>query len=275
MTTAVPSGAVNHPQARYDRINPRVGVVHSIGSGTSLYGNLSSTYEPPTNFELEDNVAGGSAVLKAMHGTVAEFGLRGGRSSAAGGSVDWDIALYRAQIDDEILSVDDPLAPGTSLSTNVDRTVHAGIEAIFRSAHRLGNRGGLIEPLVTLTLNDFAFDGDAVYGNNDLPAAPNYFVRGELIFRTSGGYFVGPTVDRVGKRWADFANTYRVEAHTLLGLRAGLTRGKWRAFADVRNVTDEAYVVSHSVRNRAAAGDAILNPGEPLSAYIGFEISLD
>jgi hypothetical protein len=33
--------------------------------------------------------------------------------------------------DGEILSLDDPLAPGTSLSANIDATVHAGIEAVL------------------------------------------------------------------------------------------------------------------------------------------------
>jgi hypothetical protein len=77
---------------------------------------------------------------------------------------------------------------------------------------------------------------------------------------------IGPTVDRVGKRWADFENWYCIDAHTLLGLRAGWANDRWRAYADIRNLTDEKYVVSHAVRNVASPGDAVLNAGEPLSA---------
>ena len=270
VTADVPHDGVNHPFADYDRINPRIGIIRSIGGSANLYANLSSVYEPPTNFQLEDNVAGNGATLAAMEGTVAEIGMRGGPGT---GGFDWDVSLYRAEIDDEILSVDDPQASGTSLVTNIDRTIHAGIEAMFRSTHRLGD--GRLEPLVTLTVNDFSFDGDAVYGDNDLPAAPDWFARGELIWRGNGGYFAGPTFDRVGERWADFANTYRVDAYTLLGLRGGFTRDKWRAWADVHNVTDEDHVAYHHVRDVAAPDDAILFPGEPMSVYVGFEISLD
>jgi len=273
LTADVPPGGVNHPVADYDRINPRVGIIQSIGASANLYANLSGVYEPPTNFQLEDNVAGNGATLAAMEGTVAEIGVRGGPGTGAFGSFDWDVSIYRAEIDDEILSVDDPLAPGTSLATNVDRTIHAGVEAMFRSTHRLG--GGRLEPLVTLTVNDFAFDGDSVYGDNELPAAPDWFARGELIYRASGGYFVGPTFDRVGERWADFANRYRVDSYTLLGLRGGFERGKWSAWVDVHNLTDEDYVAYHYVRDVAAPDDAILFPGEPRSVYVGFEISLD
>jgi iron complex outermembrane receptor protein len=273
MEADVPPGAVDHPRADYDRINPRIGVIHSIGGTASLYANLSSLYEPPTNFQLEDNVAGGNATLEAMHGTVVELGFRGGPGTGETGSVDWDVSFYRAEIDDEILSVDDPLAPGTSLATNVERTIHAGIEAVFRSTHRFGE--GRLEPLVTFTANDFVFDSDAFHGDNELPAAPDWFARGELIYRSAGGYFLGPTFERVGERWADFANTYRVDGYTLLGLRTGFASGKWRAWLDVHNLTDEDYVAYHYVRDVAAPDAAILFPGEPLSVYVGFEMSLD
>jgi len=272
-STAVPSGVQTNPNASYQRLNPRVGVVRALGDGASLYGNLSRLFEPPTNFELEDNVAGGNATLAPMRGGVVEIGTRGERSAGGSSRFAWDVSLYYAEIDDEILSVEDPGAPGTSLVTNVDRTVHAGVEALIRASLAAG--AGTLEPLVSVTVNDFGFDGDPAYGDNELPAAPDYFVRGELIYRRPAGYFVGPTFERVGRRWADFANTYRVESHTLVGLRAGWSNERWRAYADLRNLTDEAYVASHSVRNAASAGDAILNPGEPLSAYFGVEVRLD
>jgi iron complex outermembrane receptor protein len=274
MTIPVPSGSVSHPEASYDRINPRFGVIHALGTGLTLYGNLSSLYEPPTTFQLADNVTGGDATLKAMQGTVLELGLRG-QGGGGNGSFNWDVAVYRAGIDDEILSIDDPMAPGTSLSTNIDKTRHAGIEAIFRSSHRIGSRGGLLEPLVSMTLNDFAFDGDAVYGSNELPGAPDYFVKGELIYRSTHGFFVGPTFDYVGQRWADFSNSYRIEAYTLLGLRGGYARDRWRTFVDIRNLNDKDYVAYHSVRDVAAPDTAVLFRGEPLSAYVGFEFLLD
>jgi iron complex outermembrane receptor protein len=235
---------------------------------------LSRLFEPPTSFELEDNVAGGSATLSPMRGTVIEIGSRGERDLTAASSLSWDVSLYHAAIDDEILSVDDPAAPGTSLATNVDETVHAGVEAFASGSFALRGGRGVLEPLVSVTLNDFRFDGHAVYGDNDLPAAPEFLLRGEVMYRGASGFFVGPTFDRVGARWADFANTYRIPSHTLVGLRGGWSGGKWQAFAELRNVTDERYVVSHSVRNVAGPGDAILNPGEPRSAYFGVSFAL-
>src|SRR5690606_34830117 len=185
---------VRRPRARYERISPRVGVLKGLGNGATLYGNLSRLFEPPTNYELEDNAAGGDATLDAMTGTVVEIGAR--RAAGADAPLLWDVSLYYAEIDDEILAVEDPAAPGTSLVTNVERTIHAGLEAVVGASLPIGS-GALIEPTLSVTINEFRFDGDSTYGRNELPAAPKYFARGELLYRSPAGWYLGPTLDVV------------------------------------------------------------------------------
>lgn len=266
--TDVGSDSLRNPNDDYSRVNPRIGLLYRPNEAMNLYGNISGLFEAPTNFELEDNVVGGSATLNPMKGTVVEFGARGGGELGSRGTWSWDVSYYYAQIEDEILSVEDPNALGTSLVTNVDDTVHSGIEALLRAQLQLsGSR--TLEPLLSLALNDFSFDNDVVYGNNDLPAAPRYVLRGEMLYRDPRGFYIGPTFELVGDRYADFVNNYEVDSYALLGLRAGWSDDRWTVYADLRNVLDEAYVANHSVRNVAAPDAAILNPGEPASAYIG------
>jgi iron complex outermembrane receptor protein len=85
---------------------------------------------------------------------------------------------------------------------------------------------------------------------------------------------VGPTFDLVGERYADFTNSYEVDDYGLLGARGGFEARSWRLFVEVQNALDEEYVSMFSVRDVADAGDAILQPGAPLSAYVGVELSL-
>src|SRR5690606_5708323 len=73
-STAHATGVTSNPRARYDAVNSRVGFVHDTAGDTRVYGNVSRLFEPPTNFELEDNVAGGDAALKPMRGSVVEIG---------------------------------------------------------------------------------------------------------------------------------------------------------------------------------------------------------
>jgi iron complex outermembrane receptor protein len=266
--TDAASGVLSNLHDDYSRINPQLGLIYDVTADFVFFANLSQLFEPPTNFQLQDNVR--DEVLDAMHGTVAEVGIRGDVQAGRAGDWSWSASAYHAQIEDEILSVEDPSAPGTSLVTNVDETIHAGIEATVSSRIGVGE-GAFLEPFVSLTLNDFSFDDDPTYGDADLPAAPEYVLRAEVMYRSPSGFHVGPTLDIVGDRFADFANTYSVDSYALYGLRAGWGNAKWRVFADLRNLGDEDYIASHGVRDVASSDDAILNPGEPRSLYVGFQ----
>ena len=267
-------GTVNNPEDDYFGINPRIGLNYNINKDISLFGNVSRLYEPPTSFELADNIAGGSEALDAMEGTVVEIGTRGSIDFMAANSVFWDLSLYYAWIQDEIMSIDDPNAPGNSLSTNIDDTIHAGVEAVVGAKLALDDHGvHSIEPTISFTINEFNFDGDDTYGDNELPAAPGYFIKGEAIYRHASGFFAGPTFDVVAERYADFSNTYKIDSHYLLGMRAGWANENFRVFAEARNLTDEKYVANHGVRDVAAANADILNPGAPISVYGGIEIN--
>ncbi len=263
----IASGSARNPRVDYASFNPRLGAIRSLGSAGEAYASLSRLYEAPTVFELEDDVRGGGATLEAMHGVVIEAGLRG-----ASAAWHWDVSLYHARIRDAILSVEDPAAPGTSLSTNIARTVHAGLEAAIGASLQPGGGAHRVEPLLSATFNAFSFDGDPVYGDNDLPGVPDYAIRGEVMYRHAGGFFAGPTFDLVGARHADFANRYRIGAYRLFGLRLGIERERWQLFAEARNLADRAHVGTFSVRNRATPEDAILQAGMPRSLHVGLRL---
>ncbi|MEZ5289014.1 MAG: TonB-dependent receptor [Vicinamibacterales bacterium] len=271
-TTNAVTGALSHPKARYSSFNPRAGVIASMDRAGEFYGNVSRLFEAPTTFQMQDNVIGGDATLDPMSGTVLEAGWRSTASQASGARVTWDIAAYYARIRNEILSMDDPNAPGNSLVTNFDRTTHAGIEALVGGTFAAGNVHR-VDPKISVTLNRFRFDNDAVYGANRLPAAPTYAVRGEVLYRHAGGFYAGPTFDLVGERYADLVNAYRVDGYELMGLRGGFSGGRWEVFGEVRNLLDANYIATLSVLNVAATDARVLYPGSPRSAYTGLRFS--
>lgn len=256
----------------YNSVNPRVGLIRQLTSTTQLFANVSRVYEAPTLYELEDEAPGATpgTLLKAMRGTVFEVGTRGKQELGQRDRWNWDVAVYYTRLRNEILSRDDPSAPGTSLSVNADGSVHAGIEALIGASFALGGSSThRIEPMVNLTVNHFRFRNDGVYGNNALPAAPKAALKGEVLYRHVSGFFAGPTFDIVSSRCADFSNTYKVDAYALWGLRAGWTGKTWEVFGEARNLGNKNHVSQFSVRDTAAANAAILNPGEPRSLYVG------
>lgn len=255
--------------ADFDSVNPRVGVIYQLNANTEIFSNLSRLYEAPTTYELEDDINPDSEALNAMRGEVFEIGTRG-KSESDSTQWNWAFSAYYAQLQDEILSIDDPTAPGTSLSANVDDTIHAGIEAVVGASFALDAKDThRLEPRVSVTINEFSFDNDATYGNNQLPAAPGYAIKGEILYRNTNGFFAGPTFDIIDKRYADFSNTYTIDSYALLGFRAGFNHSDWEVYADLRNLTDKEYVGVHSVVNKYSTNSAIFQAGEPRSVYVG------
>ena len=252
----------------YDAFNPRLGLIFGVNDTSEWYASLSRIYEAPTTFELVDDTTGGNNPLDAMHGVVAETGLRGTMQHGTT-RFDWDVSGYYTALRDEILSIDDPFAPGTSLSANVGKTTHAGIEALLGASFAVGDGTQRIEPLLSATFNAFSFDSDPEYGDNRLPAAPRWFARGEVMYVHASGFRIGPTFDLVGPRYVDFANAYRIGSYGLLGARASFETGHWQLFAEARNLLDRHYVATVVVTDRATPNTQMLQPGAPRSVYLG------
>lgn len=209
-----------NPSNDYSGINPSLGLMYNLTKSSSLYGNVSRLYAPPTNYNISDNITAGAgtAKLKATEGTSIEIGSRGMQNIGGLNSVNWDLALYYSWLNNEILSTG---SNGTYVSRNFDNTIHAGVEGLIGGTFALDSTGThTIKPMLSYTVNRFSFDNDRTYGNNALPAAPDYFLKGEAMYQHASGYFMGPTFDVAGQRWGDYANTYKIASYGLLGMRA-------------------------------------------------------
>lgn len=263
-----------NPSNDYAGINPSLGLMYNLTKSSSLYGNVSRLYAPPTNYNISDNITAGSGTtsLKAMEGTSVEIGTRGNQKLGSLNNVMWDLSLYYSWLNNEILSVTPP--SGSAIASNFNNTIHAGVEGLIGGSFALdGKATHTIKPMLNFTINDFSFDNDRTYANNALPAAPKYFLKGEALYHHASGYFIGPTFDVVGKRWGDYANTYKIDSYGLLGMRTGWSNNHYKVFLEGRNLLDTKYVANTNIMNTATATDAMLNAGVPLSFYGGIEIT--
>jgi iron complex outermembrane receptor protein len=252
----------------YSSVNPRVGLIHDLTPNSQLYSNISRAYEAPTLFTstayTDPGTWSSTRATKAMSGTVYEVGTRG-QSFTGGSRLYWDTALYFAKLNDEIVTA---TVNGQAKAFNADKTSRVGIEALMGGSIPMGN-GHQIAPLVSATFNRFNFVNDATYGNNKLPAAPTYAIRGELVYKHANGIFAGPTFDMIGSRYADFAATYKVDSYTLWGLRAGYSEKSWEVYGELRNASNKPYVSYTSVSGVYGAGDSVIYPGAPRTLYAG------
>ena len=86
---------------------------------------------------------------------------------------------------------------------NADRTVHQGVEAGFgvaflKSTFQQDDRFWFN---LAYTYNDFFFDGDARWGNNQLPGVPPHTIRAEVLYKHPSGFYAGPNVEWMPKSY--------------------------------------------------------------------------
>lgn len=250
----------------YDWFAPRLGILWEGPSGAQVYANVTRSIEPP-NFSSLSPTVGGFAPIEAQEAWTWEAGLRG-RTDA----VSWDVAVYRAELDNELLNfVVNPALGIPAATFNAGPTVHQGIEAgldwRFAEGWRLRQ---------TYTLSDFHFDGDRAYGDRDLPLVPPHLYRAELRYDHPSGWFIAPQVEWTpSDTWVDYMNTLKAPGYAILNLGAG-----WRLderislSVDARNLADERYVSNFSaVTDARTASTAVFFPGEGRSAFVGIRVA--
>lgn len=246
----------------YDWFAPRIGLLWEGQSGAQTYANVTRSVEPPNFSSLSPN-AQGFQPLKAQEAVTWEAGLRGRNARLS-----WDVAVYRAELDNELLNFVPNAALGIPAATfNAGPTIHQGLEAgldwRIRPDLRLRQ---------TWALSDFRFDGDRVYGHARLPVVPERLYRAELRYDHPSGWFVAPSVEwSIADTWVDYANTLKSPAYAVASFSAGWNLGRdVSLFVEARNVTDERYVSNFSaVTDARVASTSVFYPGEGRSLFAG------
>lgn len=246
----------------YDWFAPRIGLLWEADSGAQAYANVTRSVEPP-NFSSLAPTAGGFKPLEAQEAVTWEAGVRGRTARLA-----WDVAVYRAELDNELLNFIPNAALGIPAATfNAGPTIHQGVEAglDWRIRPNLRLRQ-------TWAWSDFHFDGDKVYGDGDLPVVPEHLYRAELRYDHPAGWYVAPSVEwSPADAWVDYANTLKSPGYTVASLAAGWNFGRETSlFVEARNLADERYVSNFAaVTDARVASTAVFYPGEGRSLYAG------
>lgn len=249
----------------YDWFAPRLGLLWEGASGAQVYANVTRSVEPP-NFGSLSPTVGGFAPIEAQEAWTWEAGVRGRNARFT-----WDVAVYRAELDGELLNyVVNPALGIPAATFNAGTTVHQGVEAgldwRFAEGWRLRQ---------TATLSDFRFEGDAAYGDNDLPLIPPALYRAELRFDHPSGWFVAPSVEIASDAWVDYANTLQSPGYTVANLGAGWTLGRGALlFVDARNLFDTRYISNvTAVTDARVASTAVFWPGEGRALFAGLRLT--
>jgi iron complex outermembrane receptor protein len=265
----------------YWSLSPKVGAVWTVGPTVQVYANASHAYEPPLLLELTapGQIPGNLGDLEAQKAWQFELGTRGSWGTRLG----WDVAVYDIELRDEIQNVNVQPFPGAPFTIprfrNVDRSRHTGAEVGFTLllvddlARRLGlgPTGDELRLRAAYTWSRFKFVDDDTFGDNDLPGAPEHFIRAEVRYDHRSGFWIAPGVEVVPHGYyVTSENDARTQAYTLFNVRAGYDYKPWKlgVFFEARNLADATYASSVVVD---AADTRFFEPGDGRAFYGGLE----
>src|SRR5574341_1085369 len=154
------------------------GVAFSPASALTLYANTGSSFETPTTTELNNQPppAGGgfNPDLRPQHAWNYELGGRGTTAR-----VSWSLALFQADVTDELIAFEDSLVPGRRYFRNAASARHRGIE--LGAAAALGEAASLG---ASWTYSDYRYTrytiGDSTTGTSlagrAIPGIPRHWL---------------------------------------------------------------------------------------------------
>jgi iron complex outermembrane recepter protein len=268
------SGAIE-----YLDVSPKVGFVWQMFPTIQMYGNASRAYEPPLLLEITapGQLNSNLRLLNPQKAWQFEIGTR----NNWGERLWWDVSVYDIELWDEIQNVNIqpfPAAPFTiPRFRNIDRSRHTGVEVAtdFRLIDNVsallgqGNSGDSLRLRASYTWSHFVFVDDADFGNNNIPGAPEHFLRTELRYDHPHGLWFAPNLETIPTGYfVNSENTVRTNPYTLVNLRAGYTMKAWNLdlFFEARNMTDKDYVSGVIVDD---ANGRFIEPGDGRAFYGG------
>lgn len=238
--------------------SPGAGLVWSATGAMSIYANAGTAFQTPTTTELanpEDPGAGGgfNPALDPQTARSYELGLRG----ALGTGLRYEASVFRARIDNAIISFEVPefSGSGRDFFRNAGRSTRSGIE--LAASARLGEnwrlRGGY-------TYSDFEFDRfvtpDGDFSGNRLPGVPRHYAFGTLDWSGPAGLYAGIDLRAASEVIADNANTAASPDYLVVDAHVGRIFSAGRLDLDLSaglgNLFDERYI--DNVRVNAFGG---------------------
>ena len=263
----------------YIDFSPKFGFVWNVRPALQVYGNASRAWEPPLLLELTapGQLSHDLHLLNPQKAWQFEVGTRGSWERR----VEWDLSVYDYELWDEIHNVNIRPFPGAPFTIpryrNIDRSRHTGVEVggdLLLIEDLLGRLGaGSVNDAVRLrtayTWSHFVFVDDVNFGNNDLPGAPEHFLRTEVRYDHPWGLWFAPNVEVTPTGYfVNSENSARTNPYALFNILAGYTLTPWNLdiFFEARNLTDKAYVSSVVVDD---ANGRFFEPGDGRAFYGG------
>ena len=226
----------------FSSASPNVGLSYDLGSG-QLFAQYSTAFETPTAAELSNRPGGGGGFNQQVNPQRTRGFEIGARGALPNAQLQFDVSLYRLEVDDLISAYEDP--DGREVYDNLAANTHDGIEASLTWQATPG-----LEVAARYTGSRFVIEeaSDSSLVGNRVPGIPNrrLYLHTEFSHRGWWGRISGQGVPSY---YTNDANTAKAPRYALVNLNLGhegLGTGglTLKPFVTINNVLDERYAGS-------------------------------
>jgi len=253
-----------------------LGLAVNPGRDVTVYANVGSSFETPTTTELAnrpDTAGGFNPALEPQKAWTYEVGARANPA----GRVRWSVAVFQADVSDELISYEVPSSPQRRFFRNAGSARHRGLEV----GGEVPVRPGLVLE-GAYTYSDFryvkyAFSLDTttafVLDGRPLPGIPTHSAH--LRLRAQPGVARGGWVEIETAHASDYLVDDTLTVRTgpwwvttvRLGWEGRVGRTRLAPFLGINNVFNQLYVGSVIIN---AARGRYYEPAPGRNAYVGF-----
>ncbi|MEM6819012.1 MAG: TonB-dependent receptor [Pseudomonadota bacterium] len=253
----------------FDAWSPSLGLSFAVAEGKTIYANVARSFETPTTTELANpgTEGGFNASLDPQIALQFEVGTRitlGAHSLSA--------ALYKIDLDDELIPFELEQFPGRDFFANAGATDRQGVEFSVRSTWHPNWFTEFSYTFSDFEFSDFVTDDGDDFSGNRVPGSARHQYFGKLQYADDSGWLGAIEVARLGPITLNNQNTVATEAFTRMELRLARTfeTSRWRLepFVAVSNALDETYTANARIN---AFGSRFYEPGPDRAVFVGFE----
>jgi iron complex outermembrane receptor protein len=265
------TGAAGSGQRTFRKFSPMLGLNWALRESLRLYGNVSTSFDPPATTELANpyGPTGFNPDIDSQTATNYELGLKG----LVSGRLRYDLALFHIEVRDEIVPFELE-GSGQSFYRNAGQSVHDGLEAMLAMELLPGLTGSFAYTWSDFTFKEFSSPDGALLDGNRIPGIPEHLVNVALDWAHPSGFYAGWDLLYAGTFYADDANSVAAGDYLVSNLRGGF---RWQAeswtvepFVGINNLFDERYM--SNIRLNAAFG-RYYEPAPGSNVYGGVRVS--
>ncbi|MHB1863195.1 MAG: TonB-dependent receptor family protein [Gemmatimonadaceae bacterium] len=251
------------------------GLTVRASRAATVYANVGTSFETPTTTELAnrpDTAGGFNASLDPQTATNYEVGVRG----APAAWLTYSVAVYHANVRDELIAFEEPSSPGRTFYRNAGRSRHRGVE--------LGAQLGVVRGLSLVaawTYSDFRYTRYAAASRDlagrSLPGIPPQWLDLALHLRPrpARGGWADVELQHASSYLVDDTLDTRTAPWTTVGVRVGwdgMVQGsRVGPFVAVNNLFDRRYVSSVVIN---ASRGRYYEPAPGRNVYVGLSVGL-